>query len=386
MKECGWIDFLFNINNISLPIVIENDCCFKTELHNTFSTIKNGLTSYNAPKNILKIYYKYSNKIIDSVNEYYKGNIVKANIMVKSLLDDCCLDNKLAITKIKDSIAFKVVINRKRKNNKEIQFFKARLSDEITTFKSNDMYHIPINKRSITNSCRFSIPGLPCMYIGNTSYVCWLEMGCPQDRSFNVSPIVVNNKLKVLNLAFDKNYFYYIFDSNNKNKKTKLENLFKLYLINIATSFVVREKNRKFKSEYIFPQMLMLACKEKKVDGIIYYSKRVENEVFAQSTCINIALIIDDEFNELGISNKIYKNVIVGDSYNYSKFEQLLDIKSFSYENLWIDNVYNMYKTIGTFKNNFTYNETKFYKFDHFLFSRWSKEEKSFKYRPEVKT
>ena len=53
----------------------------------------------------------------------------------------------------------------------------------------------------------------------------------------------------------------------------------KLYMLSIATSFRINEKERTFKSEYIISQAIMMACKRIGDDGIAYYSKRVSDEI-----------------------------------------------------------------------------------------------------------
>lgn len=109
-----------------------------------------------------------------------------------------------AITDINSSIAFP----GGGPDYSEVQFFRARLSENVVEFSSEDMLHIPFNKRHIVKSERFSIPGLPCLYLGNSSYACWVEMGCPADHRFNVAPILLDNTQKVLNLTVSISALY----------------------------------------------------------------------------------------------------------------------------------------------------------------------------------
>ena len=44
-----------------------------------------------------------------------------------------------------------------------------------------------------TGSYRFSIPGITSLYLGNTSYACWIEMGRSAEHDFNVSSVVLDN-------------------------------------------------------------------------------------------------------------------------------------------------------------------------------------------------
>lgn len=63
------------------------------------------------------------------------------------------------------------------------------------------MLHLPFPMRGKTGNYRFSIPGIPSLYLGNSSYACWLELGRPAEYKFNVSPVVLDGSQKIFNLA-----------------------------------------------------------------------------------------------------------------------------------------------------------------------------------------
>ena len=50
-------------------------------------------------------------------------------------------------------------------------------------FRRNDLFHIPFEKRHLVTRQRYSIPGLPCLYLGSTLYVCWEELARPPFNS-----------------------------------------------------------------------------------------------------------------------------------------------------------------------------------------------------------
>ena len=374
MKECKWIDFLWD--NITLPLNIEYDNQYYSELEEVFDQLLLGLKSSGAPESIVFTTTIYSQKIKESIQEYYKGNIIQAHSIVEGLFDDCCNENPYAISDINTSIAFPPVSDSK---NAEVQFYRARLNENVVDYSSSEMSHIPFSKRSIVKSERFSIPGLPCLYLGNTSYVCWIEMGCPADYRFNVSPVVLDNSQKVFNLAIDKQMLYSIFDSNKSEAEIEknLNSIIKIVLFNVATSFVVKEKDRNFKSEYLISQMLMISCKNKGYNGITYYSKQVCHEAFAKSIGINLVLFA--EFNGNDNLSVINEHIRIGDSFNFSMFKHLMASLKYKGYRLRIDSS-PFAKCIGTFKRQFPYNETDFYDFDRFLFAEWSPIEKSFDY------
>lgn len=375
MKECAWVDFLWE--SIELPISIELDNQYYSVLGDKLNQLISGLIKSNAPKSIIDITRRYSQKIKDAIQEYYKGNIIQAHSIVEGLFDDCCNENPYAISDINSSIAFPPVSDSQ---NAEVQFYRARLNENVVDYSSSEMSHIPFGKRSIVKSERFSIPGLPCLYLGNTSYVCWIELGCPADHRFNVSPVVLDNSQKVFNLAIDRQVFYNIVDSERTAEiiEKDLGSMIKILMFDIATSFVVKEKDRNFKSEYLISQMLMIACKNKGYNGITYYSKQVCHEAFATSIGINLVLFA--EFNGNDDLSVINEHIRIGDSFNFSMFKHLMpSLTSYDYKRLRID--YSPFvKTIGTFKRQFPYNETDFYDFDRFLFAKWDHIEKSFDY------
>lgn len=147
------------------------------------------------------------------------------------------------------------------------------------------MLHLPKTLRGKTGNYRFSIPGMPSLYLGNTSYVCWLETGKPSAHDFYVSPVIVDSSLRIFNLAvMTRN----IINLKNLDKDT-VHCWLKLIVLMIATSYVIKEENRTFKSEYIVSQSIMLACKNLGLDGVAYFSKRIEDEIFG-FCAINLAL------------------------------------------------------------------------------------------------
>ena len=62
----------------------------------------------------------------------------------------------------------------------------------------------------------------------------------------------------------------------------------------------------------------MMACKKMGYDGIAYYSRRVDDEVFALCA-INLALFVD--YN--GEYSDMIKYMKVDDAFNYSLYKQL---------------------------------------------------------------
>ena len=72
--------------------------------------------------------------------------------------------------------------------------------DDAKAFKAKDMLHLPLSMRRKTGNYRFSIPGIPSLYLGNSSCAYWIELGCPPEYKFNVAPVVLDGKQKIFNV------------------------------------------------------------------------------------------------------------------------------------------------------------------------------------------
>ncbi len=365
-----WIDKI-DYKKYVLPCKINSDKEYLPKLKEVLENLVCELRCLGLDNKIVSEIEKCANGIVLSVELYYQGNIVDAQSMIIDIINSF-KDKSPAITKVNNSIAFPQYLDS---NKHEVQFFRARLNETVVDYSANEMLHIPFNKREIVKSERFSIPGLPCLYLGNSSYVCWIEMGSPAEHKFNVSPVVLDNTQKVFNLTVSIRDLYSIKEmenevGNNKELEEYTINLLKLLVLAISTSFTVPNSNRNFKSEYIVSQMIMLACKNRNIDGITYYSKRVSDELFASVVGINLVLFAT--YNGEDELSSICEHISIGDSLNFSMFKQLLPSLQCKEYDLRIDKSPYI-KNIGSFKRQFPYNETQFYYFDKYLFANWDR-------------
>ena len=302
----------------------------------------------------IRIISYFSLQILKSLELYYKADIAESNNIILELVKDIG-NNPFAVNSVINSEAFPGI------KSDELQFFRSRLGSPNKAFKAKNMIHLPNSMRAKSGNYRFSIPGNPSMYLANSSYGCWIEMGCPAEIDFNVSPVLLEGNQKIFNLAVSLRDFRCL----NEFEEERVHCWLKLYLLTIATSYVIREGNRIFKSEYIISQSLMMACKKMGYDGIAYYSRRVDDEVFALCA-INLALFVD--YN--GEYSDMIRHMKVDDAFNYSLYKQLNE--SLKYKQYDLRSTYTGYITnIGSYDRQYPYNETDFYKFDKFLFTTW---------------
>lgn len=175
-------------------------------------------------------------------------------------------------------------------------FYRSRTGDSKSNFKKDDMFNIPIEKRFIVGSQRFSAPGVPCLYLGSSSYVCWLEAGRPAENTFYVSAFYPLDDLHILDLTLTPLSFneYSFLEIQNdeisipaakrqveikkrilKESSERLKKFLITYPITLACGIKVtdvEERYRSFKEEYIIPQLILQSLARNKIDGVSYLS------------------------------------------------------------------------------------------------------------------
>lgn len=310
-----------NINGFRLPISIENDSDYLSSLNeklNEFYDYLNNKFAFNQEEGLLEAIKENNELIIDAVKLYYKGDVSLAKNKIKNILKVYAdSNNEFIISELDKNYAFRGVApfdflkydnyDYEEQRNYELSFFKAR-NDLVS--KREEMLHIPLNKRGLVRTQRFSIAGIPCLYLGTTSYVCWLELEKPNDNNFYVSSYKFNNegkKLKILNLAISEGIINGVFNrgmdkEDSMNKAMQLDFL-KIWPLVCATSFNVKNGQDGFRSEYMISQLIMQLLKEWSIDGVAYISKKIKDD-YDGMYGINLALPVLS-FDE----NKIYGDI-----------------------------------------------------------------------------
>ena len=353
--------------SISTPIVIEKDEDYYTTLQSKLLDLRKLLVDYKAEKTIVKACENFRKTLMLVLREYYKGNIAASQIKMINQIKEICNDDSKASCDINGCQIFDG-------DTEDIPFFRARLDADEDGFESKDMGAIPFSKRTKTKTERFSMPGLPCLYLGNTSYVCWLEMGKPSDDRFNVSPVLLDRTQRVFDLTVSPNY---LFDRDRDNKLVLSDEvsvgLVKRVMLSICSSFRIKEDDRHFKSEYIIPQLIMLACQKKGLDGVAYISSKVSNSGMFGFCAVNLALYAKYPNNTFRVNvdrSEIEEHIKIDDAFNYAMYKQFTQNEPLRKSPLWIDRC-RWITNIDIHGHQFSYKETEFYDFDKFLFYRW---------------
>lgn len=139
-------------------------------------------------------------------------------------------------------------------------FFRMRVA-ATQPLSSEDMFHIPFEKRRLVAPQRFSILGLPCLYTARSLYVCWEELRRPPLNSVHVCALRPHRLTRVLQLSGDL-----------RDPRSRV-----FYPLAAACSVRTHEDSA-FRPEHVVPQLLLQwFSQESDLDGIVYVSTHVSH-------------------------------------------------------------------------------------------------------------
>ncbi len=199
----------------------------------------------------------------------------------------------------------------------EIQaYYRGRKCDK--TPEKSEMFHLPFQKRHLATTQRFSIPGLPCLYLGDSAYVCWEELNRPVNEEFYISRYEICDylKLKTLDISMTPKKVATMIKVATKVTgnidtwdKLTLEYLIKWPLI-FCCSIKVKNEDAPFKPEYIIPQYLLDWVRSNKNFNCIKYFS-IKTNLFQNidnSSFTNVVIPVQ-EIQEKGFCNTLLKSL-----------------------------------------------------------------------------
>ncbi len=168
--------------------------------------------------------------------------------------------------------------------NEELQYlYRVRLGN-LSDYSRRDLFHIPFEKRHLVGPMRYSISGLPSLYLGGSIWICWEELSRPRFEDMQISRYraVPDKKLHILDFGFPPKCIGEIMKDRLDSLETKcpFSSIVLAYAICwpllAACSIRVMHKNSSFIPEYIIPQLLLQWIRnESNFDGIRYFSTRI---------------------------------------------------------------------------------------------------------------
>jgi hypothetical protein len=173
-------------------------------------------------------------------------------------------------------------------NNENIHsksLYRVRCSD-VPILNREDIFHIPFNKRHLVETQRYSIAGLPCLYLGASLYVCWQEMGKPDLNKlylshFKISANNSNDKVEFLDFAYSFETLQHrgleaMLTTNQNESIEKQQSYLAMWPILLSCSFNQHIIKSKFNAEYVIPNLILqwIGKEKRPVAGIRYFSTR----------------------------------------------------------------------------------------------------------------
>lgn len=245
MRECIIDNFIppFNSGGKSYAIALE-------ELLNDYKEfIKR---TVNPGTYIIRKIEKINSLILSTISNIKAANSQKAYEGICKFIND-----------EKENISFPIYIL----NNKK-PLIRLRYSESDLLYRK-DIFHIPFAKRHDISQQRYSITGVPCLYLSGCAFTAWLELNKPNFSNLWCAGFRAKNNIKVLNLAVRLDSII---------KETDLSGELIFYPFVIATSFAAKYPKSPFKEEYIISNILLQAIiNNTDLSGIRYFSTKISN-------------------------------------------------------------------------------------------------------------
>lgn len=241
-------------------------------------------------KNKLEEFYGYV-KDIEGIDEAVKQNVNSICNDINKIIEDQYkgLHSKAfeELSNLLDKTPDGKALIKKSTLEAHTSLYRARVRSGFKKFTYKDMFHIPFDKRGIVQTQRYSFPGYPCLYVGESIYSCWEEMHRVDFDLCMISRLENQKEVTLLDMRIPEKA-----DFDNDIVAT-------LYSFPLLLSCMAMVNNREdvFKPEYIVPQLLtewLITHNDKSVEkiyGIRYTSSLQTGEFeFPKSKLNNIAL------------------------------------------------------------------------------------------------
>lgn len=312
-------------DGMSLPIEYDFGNC-EQAICKRLKIFEDLLKNYSVDKELINLVGMFHDNLEKMYKEYYLGHQNKAYQAFKKALSEQMRGIDIVTTVLpKESL------------------YRARKNVGNSDYKNTEMFHIKYELRGKVQTQRFSFPGLPCLYLGASSYVCWLELNRPQFDQFQVATVRQKNEnkdFKVIDLCIHPLTYYkelkqYEEKIDTEHNALDMKKYLQWWPIMAACSIAVKNEEDSFKPEYIFPQFMLQYLLEELNDteciGIKYISikaGKVSKKQYESDyrTFTNYVIPIrTSEANEKGFCKFLEKEFSVVRNYSGRELQVLTD-------------------------------------------------------------
>lgn len=262
-----------------------------------------------------------SDKIIETLKLFLTGNVKEAYKKFDQAITNSSMHTHLN----------KMTVPLTKLCNSRTPLFRVRKSECILK-QREELFHIPFKNRHLVSAQRFSVSGLPCLYLGTSIFVCWQEMGKPDFDKLYISSFISdkeNSNIRILDLGYNLTSalrtkpgdLWYSFeqglgddyDLNNDDFmdqiNDKISKLIAWPLV-LACNYTKDNEHASFNKEYIIPNLLMQwisSDRNKNISGISYRSTKILNQ---KDSDIGINVIIPPKIENIAETNDTHCPVL----------------------------------------------------------------------------
>lgn len=273
---------LYKDSSFHLPFKSEENLSYMNSLdkriekyHASIKALKTNGIITNFLKENLDVIWNIKVLIKKCLSVYLLGRYGESYDILEDLLNEPILIEYIRYLKM-DMTDYTQIDNQKN------ALFRIRdTEDDIEN--CNQIFHLPFNMSHKVKMQRYSIAGVPCLYLGESLLACWYELGKPSTDDLYISRFNIKgtDKVEVIDFAYSiENLMsfntiddFYFGDDVDENV---LKAYLLLYPLNIACSYTCKYQIADFNAEYIIPNMFLqwIRTNKSKVDGIRYLSTK----------------------------------------------------------------------------------------------------------------
>jgi len=257
----------FNFPEVSLPRHYGNND-FETYLSGIISGYSNAIQKMKPEDEVtqalqenISVINDASSSIINAVSNYLNGHPAKAFDSLKSSIET--LGEYMTAMSLNDNIT------------SEIPCLYRIRTDEDVICSREDIFHIPFQLRHKIHTQRYSIPGLPCLYLGGSLYICWEELSRPNFDIMQMARFSFSRDatVSILDFGYKPCDIASILDWKGQEETEHAIAYGMLWPLIAASSIQVRYADGTFKPEYIIPQLILQwITHNTDYDGIRFFS------------------------------------------------------------------------------------------------------------------
>lgn len=358
-----------SMSGFNLPIWIENHDEYDEVIIREMKRYRDKLSSkrrWQEDPSFLEEVDAVISHIQDAIHLERRGETWKAQQEIHEIIDNYCHE-RFFVNPITNNFAFRGTAAFPDKDEDEMEpqqrepltFFRCRTGKFQ---KREDLYPLPSNKLSFCSAQRYSLAGIPCLYLATTTYCCWMELGRPEEFSASSYMPIESKKMppRILNLAFSQRQMH------NLGKDSRAAYL--LFPLVMAVSVAVKNPraDANFRPEYTISHLVMRCLREFGIAGVAYRSSRID-DAFDLLHTINLAIPLLDR-------EEIFSDFLVTDPGTFSPQKRLCkekqDASGLSYLNKFYTKENTDFYSIACYGHRVDYRDTSFSDIDNYLAGR----------------